>query len=145
MLFHDDVIKWKHFPRYWPFVRGIHRSPMNSPQKGQGHGAMVFSLICAQLNGWVNTREAGNVRCYRTHCDVILMLIVLQTYLCQTEGPSRHVRWWPLHIINIADALSRSVSFALYLNLTFTTHIHHIQFRNFVVTVVNVNAPCLNL
>ena len=20
---HDDVIKWKHFPRYWPFVRGI--------------------------------------------------------------------------------------------------------------------------
>ena len=25
--FHDDVIKWKNFPRYWPFVRGIHRSP----------------------------------------------------------------------------------------------------------------------
>ena len=23
---HDDVIKWKHFPRYWPFVRGIHWS-----------------------------------------------------------------------------------------------------------------------
>ena len=23
---HDDVIKWNHFPRYWPFVRGIHRS-----------------------------------------------------------------------------------------------------------------------
>ena len=28
---HDDVMKWKHFPRYWPFVRGIHRSPVNSP------------------------------------------------------------------------------------------------------------------
>ena len=27
---HDDVIKWKHFPRYWPFVRGIHRPPVNS-------------------------------------------------------------------------------------------------------------------
>ena len=25
-LKHDDVIKWRHFPRYWPFVRGIHRS-----------------------------------------------------------------------------------------------------------------------
>ena len=25
-LDHDDVIKWKHFPRNWPFVRGIHRS-----------------------------------------------------------------------------------------------------------------------
>ena len=22
---HDDVIKWKHFPHYWPFVWGIHR------------------------------------------------------------------------------------------------------------------------
>ena len=32
---HDDVIKWKHFPRYWPFVGGIHRSPVNSPHKGQ--------------------------------------------------------------------------------------------------------------
>ena len=32
---HDDVIKWKHFPRYWLFVRGIHRSPVNSPHKGQ--------------------------------------------------------------------------------------------------------------
>ena len=30
----DDVIKWKGFPRYWPFVRGIHRWPVNSPPKG---------------------------------------------------------------------------------------------------------------
>ena len=36
---HDDVIKWKHFPRYWPFVRGIHRSPVDSPHKGQWRGA----------------------------------------------------------------------------------------------------------
>ena len=39
---HDDVIKWKHFPRYWPFVRGIHRWPVNSPHKGQWHGALMF-------------------------------------------------------------------------------------------------------
>ena len=32
---HDDLIKWKHFPREWPFVRGIHRSPVNSPHEGQ--------------------------------------------------------------------------------------------------------------
>ena len=31
---HDDVMKWKHFPRYWSFVRGIHRSPVNPPHKG---------------------------------------------------------------------------------------------------------------
>ena len=51
---HDDVIKWKHFPRYWPFVRGIHRSPVNSPHKGQWRGALIFSLICAWINGWIN-------------------------------------------------------------------------------------------
>ena len=34
-LAHNDVIKWKHFPRNWPFVRGIHRPPVNSPRKGQ--------------------------------------------------------------------------------------------------------------
>ena len=44
---HDDVIKWKHFPRYWSFVRGIHRSPVYSPHKGQWRGALMFSLICA--------------------------------------------------------------------------------------------------
>ena len=42
---HDDVIKWKHFLRYWPFVRGIHRSPVNTPHKGQWRGALMFSLI----------------------------------------------------------------------------------------------------
>ena len=44
---HNDVIKWKLFPRYWPFVRGIHRSPVNSPHKGQWRRALIFSLICA--------------------------------------------------------------------------------------------------
>ena len=42
---HDDVIKWKHFPRYWPFVREIHRSPVNFPHKGQWRGALMFTLI----------------------------------------------------------------------------------------------------
>ena len=39
---HDDAIKWKHFPRYWPFVREIHRSPVNSPHKGQWRRALIF-------------------------------------------------------------------------------------------------------
>ena len=38
---HDDVIKWKHFPRYWLFVRGIHRSLVNSPHKGRCRGALI--------------------------------------------------------------------------------------------------------
>ena len=71
---HDDVIKWKLFPRYWPFVRGIHRSPVNSPHKGQWRGALMFTLICARINGWVNNREAGDLRRYRAHYDVIVMI-----------------------------------------------------------------------
>ena len=70
---HDDVIKWKHFPRYWPFVRGIHQWPVSSPHKRQWRGALVFSLICAWINGWVNNREAGDLRRHRTHYDVTVM------------------------------------------------------------------------
>ena len=70
---HDDVIKWIHFPRKWPFVRGIHRSAENSPHKGQWRGALMFSLNCVWLNGWVNNREAGDLRRYRTHYDVTVM------------------------------------------------------------------------
>ena len=72
---HYDVIKWKHFPRNWPIVRGIHRSPVNSPHKGQWRGALMFSLIGAWINGWVNNREAGDLRRYRAHYDVIVMCI----------------------------------------------------------------------
>ena len=43
MCIHNDVIKWTLFPRYCPFVRGIHRSPVNSPHKGQWRGVLMFS------------------------------------------------------------------------------------------------------
>ena len=71
---HDDVLKWKHFPLYWPFVREIPRSPVNSPNKGLWVGALVFSLICARINSWVNNREAGDLRRHGAHYDVIVML-----------------------------------------------------------------------
>ena len=70
---HDDVIKWKHIPRHWSFVRGIHRSPVNSPHKGQCRGALLFSLICVSTNGWVNNREAGDLRLHHTHYDVTVI------------------------------------------------------------------------
>ena len=68
------IIKWKHFPRYWSFVRGIHRSPVNSPHKGHWRGALMFSKICAWIKGWVNNREAGDYRRHRAYYDVIVML-----------------------------------------------------------------------
>ena len=72
---HDDAIKEKHFPRYWPFVRGIHRSSVNSPHKGQWRGALMFSLICVWISFWVNNREAGDLRRYRAHYVVIVITL----------------------------------------------------------------------
>ena len=51
------------------------------PHKGQWRGALMFSLICARINGWVNNREAGDLRRHPTHCDVIVM-----KYVCQIDG-----------------------------------------------------------
>ena len=86
---HDDVIKWKHFPRYWPSVRGIHRSSVNSPYKGQWRGALMFSLICVWINGWANNREAGDLRRYRAHYDVTVMQIDLwQCSPIRQHGPN---------------------------------------------------------
>ena len=70
----DDVIKWKHFSRYWAFLRGIHRSPVNSPQKGQWRGELWCFLRSAWMNGWVNNREAGDLRRHRAHYDVTVMM-----------------------------------------------------------------------
>ena len=75
----DDAIKWKHFPRYWPFVRGIHRSPVNSPHKGQWRGALMFSLIWSWTSDWVNNGEAGDLRRHRVHYDVIVMADIFFT------------------------------------------------------------------
>ena len=69
---------WRHqmetFPLYWTFVRGIHRLPANSPHKCQSRGALMLSLICAWINGWVNNREAGDLRRHRRHCNDAVLI-----------------------------------------------------------------------
>ena len=67
----DDVIKCKHFPRYWPFVRGIHWSPVNSLHKGQWHEVYIFLWSAHWINGWANNREAGDLRRHRARYHVI--------------------------------------------------------------------------
>ena len=90
-IIHDDVSKWKHFPRYWPFVRGIHRSPVNSPHKGQWRWALMFSFICAWINGWVNNREAGDLRLHRAHDGVIVMLPSVRAVQGSVSGQTWHI------------------------------------------------------
>ena len=66
---HDDLIKWKHFPSYWPFVQWINRWPVNSPRKGQWRGAFMFSLI----SPGANSRDAGDLWCHHAHYDITVM------------------------------------------------------------------------
>ena len=78
---------WLHpmetFPRYWPFVRGIHRLPVNSPHKGQWRATLMFSLICAWTNAWVYNCEAGDLRRHCTHYDVAVMYsYIISHQLC---------------------------------------------------------------
>ena len=72
------VLYWKLYDTWWreamekfsgllAFMRGIHRSPVNSPHKGQWRGALMFSFVC------VNNRETGYLRRHRVHYDVIVM------------------------------------------------------------------------
>ena len=82
---------WRHqmetFPRYWLFVEGINMSPVNSPNKGQRHEALMFSLICDWIKDWVNSRKAGDLRCHRNHYDVIVMPYTSGGFWCnKTHG-----------------------------------------------------------
>ena len=104
---HDDVIKWKHFPRYWLFVRGIHRSH-NSPNKGQWRRALVFSLICAlnkrlskQWRGWWFETPSCPLWC---HCNVNVpsSLNMSMTILWMTFNKSvSKFRMMPGHCKNV--------------------------------------------
>ena len=47
-----------------------------SPRKGQWRGALMFSLMCVWMNGWVNSGEAGDLRRHSVNYDVIVMSIV---------------------------------------------------------------------
>ena len=54
----------------------IPRLPVNSLQKGQWRGALMFSMICAGINGWVNNRRADTLRHHRDHYDVTVMIYI---------------------------------------------------------------------
>ena len=70
---------WRHqmeaFSALLSLCAGNSPVPVNSPHKGQWRGALMFSLIYAWINDWVNNREAGDLRRQRGHYDVIVMIV----------------------------------------------------------------------
>ena len=111
--------------RYWPFVWGIRRSPVNSPHKGQWRGALLFSLICTQINGWVNNHKAGDLRRHGGHYEVtvipasmcsisaLTLLLLKPEYSVRTRSapwllmtwllvsPGHQQQWYWLCMINV--------------------------------------------
>ena len=75
---------------------------VNYPHKGQWHGALMFSLICAWIDGCVNNHKAGDLRRHHTHFDTIVMYSIIFT-MSQTCIMSTHVEvclyrgWSNLH------------------------------------------------
>ena len=84
---HDDVIKWKHFPRYWPFVWGIHRSSVNSTHEGQWRAELWCFLWSSPEPKVEQTMEAHNnyvfhitERRFKKICGGKLWISVLRNY-----------------------------------------------------------------
>ena len=72
---------WRHqmktFSALLALCAGNSPVPVNSPHKGQWRGALMFTLICARINDWVNNREAGDLRRHLDHYDVSVTLLSL--------------------------------------------------------------------
>ena len=72
-----DISWWRHqmeiFSTSLAICAGNSPIPVNSPHKGQWRGALMFSFICARINGWLNNHEAGDLRRYRAHHDATVM------------------------------------------------------------------------
>ena len=101
---------------------GIHRSPVNSPHKGQWRGALMIFFICVWINGWANSREAGDLRCYRAHYDVTVML----------------VHWWKTECISLMLIYGASITNIFYMRQ------HHGQVNRYPLLILDViSHPCL--
>ena len=88
------IPSWRHqmetFSTLLPPSEGNHRSPVVSPYKGQWRGALMFSLICARTNGWAKNRDAGDLKRYCAHYNVIVIYECHRAHrICQ-----RWFWWW---------------------------------------------------
>ena len=87
----NGMLWWRHLVETFFALLAIcaGKSPVTDefPTQGQWRGSLMFSLICVWINGWVNNREAGDLRRYRAHYDVIVMRIVVPLITVRATCP----------------------------------------------------------
>ena len=70
---------WRHqmetFSALLALCAGNSPVPVNSLHKGQWRGALMFTLLCARINDWVNNRVAVDLRRHLDHYDVSVMWV----------------------------------------------------------------------
>ena len=101
-------------------MRGIHRSPVDSPHKGQWRGALMLSLICALTSGSANKRDAGDLRRHRAHNDFTVMFRYSYTYVCDVNIVHTYIvnRKLSQHVIT---SLYNSEASLFFFNKSFQT------------------------
>ena len=79
-------------------------SPLNYLHKDQWRGALMYTLICTWINGWVNNREVCELRLHRAHNDVTVMVRVtfpstirltspIKVFCLDALRPFRTIQW----------------------------------------------------
>ena len=98
--------------------------PVNSQHRGQWRGALMFSLICARINDWVNNREAVDLRRHHGHYDVNVMG---GSTLCWHRDPFSIYGWDLAH--NTCSSLAYHDVFTVHILI----HYIHIQNITFIL------------
>ena len=89
---------WRHQMETFPFrvisptfVRGIHLSLVNFPHNCKWRGALIFSLICAWINGWLNNRETGYFK--TPSCSLLRHSNVTSIRIAYSKIANKNMQW----------------------------------------------------
>ena len=122
------------FPRYWPFVTGIHRSPMYSYHKGLLRGALVFSLICT----WTNGFGSGDMTCSKKG-KVVFLISLYKCHPRKIRSSLTRLPWMP-SVVNIIVAGETVLIFDVIMNKSHEIH-SCMHYRHVILTLRRFKSP----
>ena len=94
-MWHDDVVTWKHFQHYLPFVKGIHWSSVDSPHKRPVQQSFDV-LLLALTSCWTNKQFTSDLKWYDAHVTSLWWCIL--TFIFRGEM-TKACRSEPSHLL----------------------------------------------